>query len=193
MFIPRWVLLRWRTLCVQVVSHDCLLQTLAQKARAGKLQPHEFQGGTFRSVTVQPSATFLLLLHRLSRGAGIACWSEHRTRDQQVASSNPGKSGGRIFFFWVNFVCWLLFGVHSTPVLPQWHVKDPSHSAKSSGGRLHLNTHTPFTHQSWSGLTIMLSRQSVGIYREMSSQATRLGTLGHSRISSLCHCGLILA
>ena len=27
------------------------------------------------------------------------------------------------------------------PVLPQWHVKDPCHSAKSAGGRLHLNTH----------------------------------------------------
>ena len=32
----------------------------------------------------------------------------------------------------VNFVCWLLFGVRSTPVLPQWHVKDPGHSAKSA-------------------------------------------------------------
>ena len=27
------------------------------------------------------------------------------------------------------------------PVLPQWHVKDSDHSAKSAGGRLHLNTH----------------------------------------------------
>ena len=27
------------------------------------------------------------------------------------------------------------------PVLPQWHVKDPGHSAKSAGGRLHLNMH----------------------------------------------------
>ena len=28
-----------------------------------------------------------------------------------------------------------LFGVHSIPMLPQWHVKDPNHSAKSVGGR----------------------------------------------------------
>ena len=28
-------------------------------------------------------------------------------------------------------------------VLPQWHVKDPVHSAKCTGGWLHLNTHTP--------------------------------------------------
>ena len=30
-------------------------------------------------------------------------------------------------------------------MLPQWHVKDPDHSAKNAGGRLHLNTHTPLT------------------------------------------------
>ena len=53
----------------------------------------------------------------------------------------------------------------STPVLPQWHVKDPCHSAKSAGGRLHLNTYTPLTQRSQSGLT-MLSRRSVGTYWE---------------------------
>ena len=42
---------------------------------------------------------------------------EHRTRDRKVASSNPGRSGGRIFFSRVNFVCWILFSVSSTPVL----------------------------------------------------------------------------
>ena len=30
------------------------------------------------------------------------------------------------------------------PVLRQEHVKDPGHSAKSAGGRLQLNTHTPY-------------------------------------------------
>ena len=29
----------------------------------------------------------------------------------------------------------------SIPVLPQQHIKDPGHSAKSAGGRLQLNTH----------------------------------------------------
>ena len=28
------------------------------------------------------------------------------------------------------------FGIRSTPVLPQWQIKDPGHSAKSAGGRL---------------------------------------------------------
>ena len=36
------------------------------------------------------------------------------------------------------------FGIRSTPVLLQWHIKDPGHSAKSAGGRLQLNTHAPY-------------------------------------------------
>ena len=47
------------------------------------------------------------------------------------------------------------------PVLPQWLVKDPAHSAKSADGRLHLNTHTPLTRGSRSGLTV-LSRNLCG-------------------------------
>ena len=74
----------------------------------------------------------------------------------------------------------------------QWHVKDRDHSAKSAGGRLHLNTHTPLTQLSRSGLTMSLSRHSVGTYQETNSHATCQGTLGHSRVSSLSQCGLIL-
>ena len=69
-----------------------------------------------------------------------------------------------------------------SPVLPQWHVKDPGHSAKSAGGRLHLNTHTPLAQRSQNGLTMPLSRHSVGSYQETSSHVTRKGTLGHSRL-----------
>ena len=76
----------------------------------------------------------------------------------------------------------------STPVLPQLHVKDPGHSATSVGGRLHLNTHTPLTQQSRSGLTMPLSKHSVGTYQETSSRATRQGSLGHNHLSSLSHC-----
>ena len=126
-------------------------------------------------------------------GAEIACWLERRTRDRKVASSNPGKDGGRIFSSRVNFVCCLLLLVRSTPVLPQWHAKDPGHFAKSAGGRLQLNTHTPLNQQSRSGPTMPLSRHSVGTDQETSSHATRQGTFGHSRLSSLSHCGLILA
>ena len=88
---------------------------------------------------------------------------KHQTRGQKVVSLNPGRSGRRTFFSRVNFVCWLLLGVCSTPVLPQWHIKDPRHSAKSAGGRLHLNMHTPSSQRSRSGLT-MLSRHYVATY-----------------------------
>ena len=42
-------------------------------------------------------------------GAGIAQWLERRASDCKVAGSNPCRSGGRIFFSRVNFLCWLLF------------------------------------------------------------------------------------
>ena len=40
--------------------------------------------------------------------------------------------------------------------------KDPGHSAKNAGGRLHLNTHTALTQRSRSELTMPLSRHSNG-------------------------------
>ena len=59
--------------------------------------------------------------------------------------------------YWrVTFVCWLLFGIRSTPVLKQWHVKDPGHYAKSASGRLCLSTHTLLTQRCWSELTMPL-------------------------------------
>ena len=119
----------------------------------------------------------------------LECW----TRDWKAASSNPGRRSGRTFFSRGNFLCWLSFGVCFIPLLPQWHVKDPDHSDKSAGGRLHLDTHAPLTQWSQSGLTMLLSRYSVGTYQEMSSNTTHRLTLGHSRLGSLSHCGLIPA
>ena len=89
---------------------------------------------------------------------------QRRTRDRKIVSSSPDRRGGRIFFFGVNFPCWPLFGIRSTFVLPQWHVKDPGPFAKSAGSRLHLNTYTPLTQRSGSELTI-LSSHSVGTYQ----------------------------
>ena len=53
--------------------------------------------------------------------------------------------------------------------LPQWHIKDPGQSAKSAGDRLYLNTYACWTQRSRSGLTMPLSRHSVGTYPETSS------------------------
>ena len=44
-----------------------------------------------------------------NKRAGIAQWLERRSRDRKVTGSNPWRSGGRIFFSRVNFLCWLLF------------------------------------------------------------------------------------
>ena len=56
---------------------------------------------------------------------------------EKVAGSSPGRSSGKIFLH-------SYFSIHSTPMLPQWHVKDPGHSAKSAGSRLQLNMHAPY-------------------------------------------------
>ena len=62
------------------------------------------------------------------------------------------------------------------PMLPQWHIKDPSHSAKSAGGRLHLNMLTSLIQRSQSGL-IMLSRHSVGIFQRNELTRNSLGNI----------------
>ena len=118
---------------------------------------------------------------------------ENQTHDQKVASSHPSRSRRTIFFSGVNSVCWLVFVVCSNPMLPQWHIQDPSHSAISASGRLHLNTQIPLTQWSQSWLTMLLSRHSVGTYPEKRSYATCQGTIGHSRLRSLNHCEPILA
>ena len=43
--------------------------------------------------------------HIYPRGAWIAQCLERRTRDRKVPGSNPGRSGARIFFSGVNFLC----------------------------------------------------------------------------------------
>ena len=57
----------------------------------------------------------------------LVCWTlimklvqdERLTRDRKVVDSIPCKSGRRIFFSRVYFLCWLLFGIRSSPMLPQ--------------------------------------------------------------------------
>ena len=49
---------------------------------------------------------------------------------------------------------------------PCYHSKRPRSFCQSAGGRLHLNLHTPLTQRSRSGLTMPLSRHTVGNYQE---------------------------
>ena len=61
-----------------------------------------------------------------------------------VLDSSPRRSGGRIFFSGVNFLCWLLFRYPFHPRVTAVHVKYPGHSAGSACGRLELNMHAPY-------------------------------------------------
>ena len=81
------------------------------------------------------------------------------------------------------------------PALPllQWLVKDPGHVAINACGRLELNTLTPRPKRSRSGLTICCPGIVQEPIRETSSSAIFQETLVHSRLSSLSHCGQILA
>ena len=98
---------------------------------------------------------------------------------------NPSWKGRRIFFSRVNFVCWLLFRVCSITVLLQWHVKDPGHSAKSTGGWIQLKKQTPWSRQILSGLT-MLSRHSVGTYHLGRQAHTQLMREHSTTVVSAC-------
>ena len=50
-------------------------------------------------------------------GARRAQLVEHRTHEWKVANPIYGRSGRGIFFSRFNFLCWLLFSVHSTAVV----------------------------------------------------------------------------
>ena len=56
----------------------------------------------------------------------------------------PAGAVGEFSSPWSTFCADFYFGICSSPVLPQLHVKDPGHSAKSAGGRLQLNMHAPY-------------------------------------------------
>ena len=80
-------------------------------------------------------------------GAGIAQWLERRNRDRKVPGSSPDRNGWIIFFSRVNFLCWLLFRYpfhpHEVTAIARKRSL-PGHSAKSAGGKLQLNTRTPY-------------------------------------------------
>ena len=66
------------------------------------------------------------------------------TCNGKVMALIPGRSCRRTSPELTFCTRWFLFDLHSNPMLPQCHVKDPSHSAKSAVGRLQLYTQTPF-------------------------------------------------
>ena len=127
------------------------------------------------------------------KGAGIACWWSPGLVIKRLWVRIPAAAARFLFSPELTLCADSHLVSIPPPVLLQWHVKDPGHSAKSAGGRLHLNTHTLLTQRSQSGLTMPVTRHSIGIYQKMSLHATHQETLGHRHLSSLSHCGLILA
>ena len=125
-------------------------------------------------------------------GARVACWLEHRTRDWKVASSNPSRSSKKIFFSRVNFMCWLIRSPFHPRVTVVACTRPRSFCQKCRWQVTPKHAYT-LTQQSQSGLTMLLSRHSVGTYQEMSSHVTCQGILSHSHLGSLSHCRLILA
>ena len=125
-------------------------------------------------------------------GAGITCWLERWTCDQKVASSNPSRSGRRIFFSSQLCVLTLIRCPFHPPVTIV-----PCKTTRSFCQKCRWQV-TPKptyifdpTKSEWA--TMLLHRQSAGTDQEMSSHATCQGMLSHSRLHSLNHCGLILA
>ena len=59
----------------------------------------------FRRAFINKSSASTLQFVVRSGQSGLARWLERWTVDRKVASSSPGRSGGRIFFSRVNFVC----------------------------------------------------------------------------------------
>ena len=86
--------------------------------------------------------TATMVIHEVA-GGGDSSVFERRTRDRKVAGSNPGMSGGGIFFSRVSFCADSYFDIRSTPMLPYYQVKDPGHSAKSAGGRFQVKHMRP--------------------------------------------------
>ena len=118
--------------------------------------------------TVTPSLLSACLL-RAQWGAGIAQWLDRLTRDRKSRVRVPAGSASEFSAPRSTFCADSFFGVRSTPVIPQWHVKDPGHSAKSAGGRLLPNAHAPYICGFEGGDTKLVH----GLKRPISSSVTR--------------------
>ena len=92
----------------EVVVVDRLTGPLRGSPRSGQSTGHQLNHSSESGsqLNTQSCGNFFLWKYfNCSVQAGIACCLARRTRDQKVASSNPGRSGGRIFFSRVNFMC----------------------------------------------------------------------------------------
>ena len=138
----------WNPLYLPHLVHDvthteCHTHTLFMMSRTQNVIHNMV---VLMSVVLQLLVSILNKLQMLP-GSQDSLLAERQTHGIKTTSLSPGKCDGRFFFSRVNCVCWLLFSFHSLvfvpPMLPLWHIQDTGHSAKSAGGKLNLNMHTP--------------------------------------------------
>ena len=108
----------------------------------------------------------------------------------------PAESGGRIFFSRVDFLCWLIRYPLRQRVITA-HVKQSVILPKKKKKKMQVAGYSQTRIHPWPKEVRVgwlccpgIERKPV---RETSSHATRQGTLVHSRLELLSHCGLILA
>ena len=94
----------WHQPC-QRCKHNTLIDI--QKRAIKKLFTHAESHVSAASLLKSGEQRYIkaIINNNNNMGAGIAQWLERRTRDRKVAGSNPCRSGGRIFFSRVNFLC----------------------------------------------------------------------------------------
>ena len=70
--------------------------------------------------------------NQLKKRSGVGAAVGRAPDSLSIGNESESRHERRYFLFSkVNFLCWLLLRVCSLPVLPQLHVKDPAHSAKT--------------------------------------------------------------
>ena len=114
-----------------------------------------------------------------------------RAPDWKVASSNPGWSGGRIFFSRLT-VCALIRCLFHPRVTAVGHKIPRSFLPKAQVAGYTWTHKHPWPNEAGVGWLCRCPGIVWEPYQATSSHATRQGTLSHSHFSSLSHCGLIL-
>ena len=108
-----FILFFFLTLRSKLFLHQLVHHWKCLKPDAFQLSPLRFSGTLLSRLLQKSSGSQGSLL--------VECW----TLDRKITSSNPSRSGRRIFFSRVNFLCWLLLLVCSTSCYPTGIEKTP--------------------------------------------------------------------
>ena len=121
------------------------------------------------------------------RGSRDSVLVERRTRGRKVVSSIPDRSADKIFFSRVKFLCWLIrCPFHSRFTAEAWKIwRSFCQKCRWQATPKHAYTRDS-TKSEWTDYAVQAECGDL-------SGTSSHGTIDHSRLSSLNHCGLILA